>query len=120
MTELVVPRSLIQPVCPFGRPGNRTSSHGPYVPRTGSVVRSPVIGVRAGTTPTDAVCVDGFECACCGASSVTRSWVAVTRGVDALACADAVAVEIELTDASATTSRAIERARERELPALIR
>jgi hypothetical protein len=49
-----------------------------------------------------------------------RSWIALTREVDPLACADAVAVEIELTDPIATTSRAIERARERELPALTR
>ena len=59
LTERVPCVELIHPVWPFGRPGSRTSSHAPCVPRTGSVVRTSVIGVRAGSSPLTALFAEG-------------------------------------------------------------
>lgn len=83
--QAAVPRRLIQPVLPFGRPGSLTrSQRSPsrlvLCPSTGSTVRPSVIGRRACTSPITAEAFAGFDRTLCELSRAANSWVGFTTG----------------------------------------
>ena len=89
VVKFFVPRAVIHPVCPFGRPGSMTSSQttpsAPIArPRIGRTVRSPVIGLNACTRPTCTEVSLGPDLTRCDSSSTASCWlrgIAVGAGV---------------------------------------